>query len=73
MKQIIENPYTKSEIKTLFNKVQSMAASEGLFDDRIKSGKALILKDIMEVLLSVYHGEDMPKDHGNPVINTKLP
>ena len=72
MKQIIENRYTKSEIKELFMRVQSMAASEGLFDDRIKSEKALILSDVMNVLLSVSHGKDVSEDHGNPVMRDEI-
>lgn len=72
MKQIIENLYTKSEIETLFKKIHGMAASEGLFDDRVKSEKALILRDVMGVLTSVYHGKDVSKDHGNPAMRDEI-
>lgn len=65
-----------------------MAASEGLFDDKVKSQRALALKAVLDILGGIVDGTPFPKGHGdikdistfkpsgmlaeNPYDNTKL-
>lgn len=44
----------------LYCKICSMAASEGLFDDKVKSQRALALKVVLDVLDGVVRGTPIP-------------
>ena len=48
----------------LLYKIHGMAASEGLFDDKIKSQRAPALKVVLDILVGVVSGEVLPKGHG---------
>lgn len=47
----------------LFYKIHGMAASEGLFDDKKKSQRALALKAVLDILSGIVKGTPLPKGH----------
>ncbi len=51
------------DYRDLYHKIYGMAASEGLFDDRVKSQRALALKVVLNVLEGVVKGTPLPKGH----------
>lgn len=52
------------DYQDLYYKIHGMAASEGLFDDKEKSQRALALKVVLDVLEGVVNGTPLPKGHG---------
>lgn len=52
------------DYQDLYYKIHGMAASEGLFDDKEKSQRALALKAVLDVLEGVVNGTLLPKGHG---------
>ena len=72
MNLVINSPFEKSDIKSLMKKVEGMAASEGLFDDRVKSKDALTLRDVLTLLTAINQGTELPKGHGDLVDFDKL-
>ena len=53
------------DYQDLYYKIHGMAASEGLFDDKKKSQRALALKVVLNVLDGVVKGTPLPKGHGD--------
>ena len=72
MNLVINNPFEKSDIKSLIKKVEGMAASAGLYDDRVKSKDALALRDVLTLLTAIDQGIELPKGYGNLVDFDKL-
>lgn len=52
-----------NDYRDLYYKIHCMAASEGLFDDKVKSQRALALKVVLNVLEGVVEGTPLPKRH----------
>ena len=52
------------DYQDLFYKIHGMAASEGLFDDKVKSQRALALKVVLDILDGIVNGTPLPKGHG---------
>ena len=52
------------DYQDLFYKIHGMAASEGLFDDKVKSQRALALKVVLDILDGIVNGIPLPKGHG---------
>lgn len=52
------------DYQDLYYKIHGMAASEGVFDDKEKSQRALALKAVLDVLEGVVNGIPIPKGHG---------
>lgn len=52
------------DYQDLFYKIYGMAASEGLFDDKVKSQRALALKVVLDILDGIVNGTLLPKGHG---------
>ena len=50
----------REDYQDLFAKIYGMAASEGLFDDKVKSQRALALKVVLEVLDGIVNGTPLP-------------
>ena len=66
MQIIIDIPNVPiKDYKDLYYKIYNMAASEGLFDDKVKSQHALALKAVLDVLEGVVNGTPLPKGHGS--------
>ncbi len=72
MNLVINNPFEKSDIKSLLKRVEGMAASAGLYDDRVKSKDALALQDVLMLLTAIDQGTELPKGHGDLVDFDKL-
>ena len=72
MNLVINNPFEKSDIKSLLKRVERMAASAGLYDDRVKSKDALALRDVLTLLTVIDQGTELPRGHGNLVDFDKL-
>ena len=53
-----------NDYQDLYYKIHGMAASEGLFDDKEKSQRALALKVVLDMLEGVVNGTPLPKGHG---------
>ena len=49
------------DYQDLFYKIHGMAASEGLFDDKVKSQRALALKVVLDILDGIVNGTPLPK------------
>ena len=65
MRLVIDIPdMPLQDYQDLLYKIHGMAAGEGLFDDRIKSQRALALKVVLDILVGVVSGEVLPKGHG---------
>lgn len=65
MKIVIDIPNAPiNDYRDLYYKIHCMAASEGLFDDKVKSQRALALKVVLNVLEGVVEGTLLPKGHG---------
>lgn len=65
MKLVIDIPNAPiNDYRDLYYKIHGMAASEGLFDDKVKSQRALALKVVLNVLEGVVEGTPLPKGHG---------
>ncbi len=65
MQVVIEIPNAPiKDYQDLYYKIYGMAASEGLFDDKVKSQRALALKTVLDVLEGVVNGTPLPKGHG---------
>ena len=68
MQIVIEIPDAPIEdYQDLFHKIYGMAASEGLFDDKIKSQRALVLKAVLDILDGITNGIPLPEGHGDIV------
>lgn len=52
------------DYQDLLYKIHGMAASEGLFDDKEKSQRALALKAVLDILGGIVNGIPLPKGHG---------
>lgn len=66
MQIVIEIPNVPiQDYQDLYYKIHGMAASEGLFDDKIKSQRALALKAVLDVLNGIVNGTPLPKGHGD--------
>lgn len=52
------------DYQDLLYKIKGMAASEGLFDDKKKSQRALALKVVLDILGGITNGTPLPKGHG---------
>ena len=73
MKVVIDIPDAPiADYQDLFSKIYGMAASEGLFDDKVKSQRALALKVVLEVLDGVVNGTPLPKGHGRLIDISKI-
>ena len=74
MQIIIDIPNVPiKDYKDLYYKIYNMAASEGLFDDKVKSQHALALKAVLDVLEGVVNGTPPPKGHGDLIdVNRKI-
>lgn len=65
MQVLIDIPDAQiGDYQDLFYKIHGMAASEGLFDDKVKSQRALALKVVLDILDSILNGTPLPKGHG---------
>ena len=49
------------DYQDLFYKIDGMAASEGLYDDKVKSQRALALKVVLDILDGIVNGTPLPK------------
>ena len=73
MQIVIEIPEAPMEdYRDLLCKIRGMAASEGLFDDKKKSQKALALKVVLDILDGVINGTPLPKGHGRLIDADRL-
>ncbi len=69
MQMVIKIPDVPIEdYQDLFKKIYGMAASEGLFDDKVKSQRALALKAVLDILGGITNGTPLPKGHGRLII-----
>jgi len=60
------------DYQDLYYKIHGIAASEGLFDDKEKSQRALALKAVLDVLNGVVNGTPLPKGHGDLIDRDEL-
>ena len=73
MQVVIEIPNVPiQDYQDLYYKIHGMAASEGLFDDKVKSQRALALKAVLDVLNGVVNGTPLPKGHGDLIDRSKI-
>lgn len=73
MQIVIEIPDVPiQDYQDLYHKIYGMAASEGLFDDKIKTQRALALKAVLDVLIGVVNGIVIPSEHGDLIDRDKI-
>ena len=61
MKIVIDTPDVSMQAyQDLYYKIYHMAVNEGLFDDRVKSQRALALKAVLDVLNGLVKGTPIP-------------
>ena len=60
------------DYQDLYYKIHGMAASEGLFDDKEKSQRALALKAVLDILGGIVDGTPLPKGHGDLIDRSKI-
>ena len=60
------------DYQDLYYKIHGMAASEGLFDDKEKSQRALALKAVLDILDGIVDGTPLPKGHGRIIDESSI-